>query len=125
MGSLSSTKYYPDWHGDNESCLIDNSSTPAPQYMRVGNTWFSDTLDECCEKYYQYNTAGCKGSGGIGSNKYYVNWDTFKCVRDCAIGSGLDCGGFSDRDWGDEEFDDKSECCSTYLSWDYKECMSL
>ena len=120
-----SGKYYPDWEGGNESCLVDNSSTPAPEYMQVTKLWFSDTLGECCDKYYEYNPGECKGSSSIGSNKYYVNFDTWKCVRDCAVDSGVDCGGFSERDWTDEEFDDKSSCCTKYVSWNYKECMKV
>lgn len=37
------------------------------------------------------------GSSAVGSEKYFVNWDTFKCVKDCPVGSGTDCGGLSDR----------------------------
>ena len=89
--------------------------------------WMFDTLDECCDRHYKYNEAGCKGTTGssaVGSEKYYVNWSTFKCVKDCPVGSGVDCGGYSDRDWNDEEFADKKTCCSTSVGWDYKNCMA-
>ena len=49
----------------------------------------------------------------------------WKCVRDCAVGSGVDCGGFSDGDWNDEEFDNKDSCCIKNVWWNYKECMQV
>lgn len=100
MGSSSTVatgKYYPDWSGDSEGCLIDNSTTPAPEYMHASQGWFTNDLEKCCDTYYFYNKAGCMGSSAVGSEKYFVNWDTFKCVKDCPVGSGTDCGGLSDR----------------------------
>ena len=127
MGSSSAVttgKYYPDWSGDNEGCLVDNSTNPAPEYMHASQAWFSDDLEECCDTYYSYSKAECLGSSAVSSEKYYVNWDTFKCVKDCPVGSGVDCGGLSDRDWTDEEFADKKTCCSTFMAWNYKNCMA-
>ena len=127
MGSSSTVatgKYYPDWSGNSEGCLIDNSTTPAPEYMHASQGWFTNDLEKCCDTYYFYNKAGCMGSSAVGSEKYFVNWDTFKCVKDCPVGSGTDCGGLSDRDWNDEEFADKKTCCSTAVGWDYKNCMA-
>jgi hypothetical protein len=123
--SASSTgKYYPDWSRGNDSCSVDDASTPAPEYMRVSKVWFSDSLEQCCDSYYGYNKVGCMGTSATGSEKYYVDWSTHKCMKDCPLGSGTDCGGLSDRDWADEEFPDKKSCCLKYVDYDYKNCMA-
>jgi hypothetical protein len=55
-----------------------------------------------------------------GTKKYYVDWTTFKCVQDCAVGSAR-CGGFADS-WNFLH-KSKEQCCRKCVSWDYKEHM--
>lgn len=64
------------------------------------------------------------GIDGVGSGVYYVDWYAYKCVRDCPVGSGFECGGLSDRDWHDEEFADKRSCCSKYVAYAFDNCMA-
>eukprot|EP00956_Cyclotella_meneghiniana_P041703 scaffold236107_cov74-Cyclotella_meneghiniana.AAC.3 len=123
-GGGSGDKYYADWTSGDETCKNDGL---APDFMvNVPAFWLYDDLDSCCEQNFLYRRDICKAGGFIQSKesyKYYVDWITLKCVRNCAVGSGEDCGGFSDRDWEDELFDDKRSCCVEYVSWNYKECM--
>eukprot|EP00956_Cyclotella_meneghiniana_P017694 scaffold29047_cov43-Cyclotella_meneghiniana.AAC.4 len=53
------------------------------------------------------------------SNKYYMNFGTWKCFRDCAAGSGFDCAQYFKDEW----FEDKNSCCIKYVLSDYEECM--
>jgi hypothetical protein len=57
-----------------------------------------------------------------GTKKYYVDWATFKCVQDCAVGTAAGCGGFADG-WNFLH-ESKEQCCRERVSWDYKECMN-
>ena len=127
VGGGSGDKYYADWTSGDDTCKND---ALAPEYMiNVPAIWLYDDLDSCCEQAFSYRLDYCKAGGtessGTGSNKYYVDFNSWKCVRDCAVGSGAECGGFSDRDWNDEVFDGKDSCCAKYVSWNYKECMNV
>jgi hypothetical protein len=104
---LGSGKYYPDWEGDNQGCLQDSGDTIAPEYMAQYGTWFSETLDACCERNYHWNLAACKGEVPVGTNKWYVRYLSSKCVKDC--GDGPNCGGLAEG-W-DFKFESKEECC--------------
>lgn len=92
MGSSGSVttggKFYPNWSGDNEGCLVDNSTSPAPEYMHLYQAWFTDALEECCDRYYSYSKAGCMGDSAVGSEKYFVDWGIHSSVW-C---EGLPCG---------------------------------
>ena len=118
-----SNKFFPDWEGSNQSCLQDATNTPAPDYMHVTEQWFADTLDECCEKHYFWNLNACLGGSATGTDKWYVDWATFKCVKDCAEG-GTDCGGFADSYGKSNLHASKNQCCDTHVGWDYTNCMN-
>ncbi|KAL7476569.1 hypothetical protein ACHAWX_000082, partial [Stephanocyclus meneghinianus] len=101
MGDVASGKFFPHWSGDNnEGCLLEANSVHAPEYMRRSELWLHDTLDECCAAHFGYKLADCQGQSAAGSNKWYVDWSTFRCVKDCSsAGTGSDvngCGGLAD-----------------------------
>jgi hypothetical protein len=116
---LGSGKFYPDWAGDNEGCLQDSGTTLAPAYMAQFGTWFSETLDACCERHYKWNLPACKVEGLVGTNKWYVDYDSSKCIQDCV---GSNCGGLANG-W-DIKFESKDECCEKRMWWDVDTCMA-
>jgi hypothetical protein len=129
MGTVASSagtgKYFPDWEGENVGCRVDNGSTLAPEYMHNSGHWLYDTLDTCCEKHYGYNLSGCKGQSTVdytGSEKWYIEWSTGKCVQDCTTQSGTKCGGLADS-WN-LKYDTQEKCCAERSWWDKKECMA-
>jgi hypothetical protein len=57
-------KYYPDWDRNNNGCLIDDTSNPAPEYMSSSGNWFFDTLRECCESHFGWMESECRDTSG-------------------------------------------------------------
>jgi len=124
-----SGRYFPDWEGDNEGCLVDSTTTPAPEYMSSGaNTWLHATLDECCEQHYGYRVEECKGvtaPASAGTEKWYIDWADFTCVKDCVVSSSdPDCGGLADTYGSSNLHADKRTCCTTHMSYDFKACFN-
>ena len=84
--------------------------------------WMFDTLDECCDRHYKYNEAGCKGTSTSGTEEWYVVWgNPAVCVKNCEEGTGTGCGGLAES-W-DIKYASQRECCSTRVSYGFKECM--
>lgn len=126
IGSSSSAtgtgKYFPDWEGNNKGCLQDNASNRAPDYIFSSEHWVFDTIDECCEVHYSWMESECKGTSGTGSQKWYIDWNDKKCVKDCALTSGSDCGGYADHFGRANLHTSKADCCKAHMSWDYRHC---
>jgi len=78
-------------------------------------TWFYDTLEQCCERYYPgWNKNVCMGSEGSGL--WYVNYAEGKCMTDCEARNGDMCGGVADLS-PDELFLSPKTCCAEKLPW--------
>ncbi|KAL7485151.1 hypothetical protein ACHAW6_010776 [Cyclotella cf. meneghiniana] len=122
MGSKATGKFFPDWSGDNEGCRLDGGSDRAPSYMLRSKMWLYDTIDQCCEVHFRYKLMDCKGTSPPGTNKWYVDWPTFKCVQDCSLGSKTDCGGLGGS-W-DILYDTRQKCCQERVGFNYKNCMA-
>lgn len=126
--AVATGKYFPDWEGNNEGCLIDSSSTPAPEYMSNSGTWLHDTLDACCEQHYGYRVEECKGvtsPATAGTNKWYIDWENWTCVKDCAVSnSDADCGGLAGTYGSSNLHASKSACCETHMSYDKSACLN-
>ena len=106
-------------------CLEDVQASSAPSYMMQSGAFLYTTLDECCERHYNYRVNACKGLASVGSNKWFINWKTYKCVKDCDVADGADCGGRADGFWDLLwTFTTKEECCRTRVSWNFHECMA-
>ena len=86
--------------------------------------WMFDTLEECCYRYYYYDEARCKGtSPSAGTDEWYVVWgNPTVCVKNCVEDTGTGCGGLAKR-W-DTKYGSQRECCSTAVSYGFKECMA-
>lgn len=104
----SGDKYYADWESGDETCKNDGA---APEYMIENDgTWLFDDLDKCCETFFNWKEAECKSNGSrVGTNKWWIDWNTFKCVKDCE--SGTDCGGFADFYGQNFLYTTKEDCC--------------
>ena len=85
-----------------------------------------DTVDSCCQnKLWWINKEDCiarsTGTAQVqrtATGKYYVDWTSFACVKDCV--EAEDCGGFA-NEW-DVLFDKKELCCTSKLGWK-NDCM--
>jgi hypothetical protein len=80
-----------------------------------------ETLQDCCEMHYGWNKNECMGQAATGSNKYYVDWSTFKCTKDCS--AGTDCGGLAESWEVGMLRNTKEECCRQHVWYDFKHCM--
>jgi hypothetical protein len=116
---LGTGKYYPDWAGDNKGCVQDSDPNIAPDYMAQLGFWFFETLEECCETHFKWTLPTCNVQGLVGTSKWYVDWQSWKCVQDCV---GPTCGGLAEG-W-DLKYDSKEECCEKSMWWNFNTCMS-
>ena len=89
-----------------------------------------ETFNECCEFHTWYNTdctanVPTPGSGQFGpaySNKYFTNFETASCLRDCEPGSSFGCAQVPSYA---VLFDTVDGCCSIGQSWvDHSYCTS-
>ena len=93
----------------------------APSYMvQNPSVYMHSTLQSCCLRNYNWNYNECMGAVSTGSttavtgtNKWYVNYETSKCVQDCS--SGATCGGLASA-W-ESLYVSVTECCSRKLYW--------
>ncbi|KAK1734553.1 hypothetical protein QTG54_014801 [Skeletonema marinoi] len=113
--------YYPDWEDAAHICKADGNQ---PQYMtHHPDYWMFTTLQQCCERHYWWNYDECMGdespSIDVANAKYYMVWGTTrKCVQDCDVGAGPDCGGRAN--FWDQLFDSRSICCDEMNWWNTK-----
>jgi hypothetical protein len=114
--TLTNGEYYPDWSGGSNTCVKDGE---IPDYMLYNNqAWYlSTTLQKCCEKHFYWNINECLGTSpddsAVGTDKWYVEWDTNTCVQDCVGASP--CGGIAET-W-DQLYSSKEQCCNERLPW--------
>ncbi len=121
--SLGTDKWYVDW--DTETCIQDcigKSSCGG-----ISNTWVElySSKQQCCNERLSYkddclgssDAAGVSVSVVVGSDKWYVDWDIYECVQDCAGESP--CGGIA-ASW-EELYSSKDRCCDELLFWK-KDC---
>ena len=58
MGNGPSNKFFPDWRGEEDSvnaCILDDGTHTVPK-----GTPKYDTLQECCDTHYSWNSDVCK-----------------------------------------------------------------
>lgn len=116
------TVWWPDWDGRTDTCLNGNTATP-PTLFKLQEGYFESTKDACCDRYYGWRAADCKGGVATtltGTNKFYPTWgtDEHRCARDCATSSGnAACGGILGSGTGQSTYDTATECCNARYSW--------
>jgi len=109
--------YYPAWDGT-ESCVND---AEAPDYMGLNpSLWIFDNIDSCCQRYYNWNVAGCVFKSGddttsVATSDWYVNNMNEICQQDCLEQSGGSCGGLVPS-WKDLH-KTAASCCENTLAW--------
>ena len=113
VGSGGTGRFYPDWEGDSGTCLQDGAE---PTYMTNDPTlWLSDSLVDCCLRFYQWDTNSCLNVGS-GSGLWYVDPLTSKCVTDCPVEKGETCGGLANV-FSDRLYTSPRSCCEQELQW--------
>ena len=120
---LTNGEFYPDWEGGDDKCTKDGA---IPTFMLHNqNYYLSATLEDCCEKHFQWKKNECMGGTMTGTNKWYVVYRAFNtetCLQDC-VGS-KPCGGLVPSWQSDELFETQEECCDKKLYWISKrECI--
>ena len=109
---LTHGEWFPDWTRSSTTCANDDQM---PDYMIKNQQWyFSTTQRKCCERHFHWDINTCLGIDYVGTNKWYVDWDKFICVKDCE--GVAPCGGAVEGSWI-ETFGSKKACCKEKLSW--------
>lgn len=48
-----------------------------------------NTREECCKTHYEWNINECLGNsldaGYVGTEKWWVDWDSETCIQDCEV----------------------------------------
>ncbi len=110
------------WFVDSQQmkCVQDcNGPSPCGGFSNRWETTYN-TAEECCDKTLWwlnkeecvFDSTGDENATPLGSDKYYVNWETYTCVKDC-VGS-TPCGGLA-QSW-DDLYTSKDACCDR-LTW--------
>jgi hypothetical protein len=120
--AVTNSLYYPDWTDPANICKSDGNQ---PQYMNLyPDLWMHTTLEKCCKQNYGWNYNECMGGGVpapapvvvVVNAKYYMVWGNVgKCVQDCDLGAGPNCGGRAN--FWDQMFDTRSKCCEKMNWW--------
>ena len=86
-------------------------------------TWYlSSTLEECCERHFNWALNDCMGTQDVGTGKWYVKYEVGTCFQDCNTGaSNSNCGGVAEN-W-QELFSSKADCCDEKMWYD-NDCVS-
>jgi len=118
--------FYPDWSSGGETCLNDGN---APLYMKRGSGNIMSSLEECCDRYFSWDTNTCMMLGGAtisdyASEKFYVNYMKESCEQDCQENtSGKNCGGLVPS-WK-TLYENAADCCEQKLFWvEESKCIS-
>jgi len=119
--------FYVDYYSNSckQSCFkkdgtdTKNCGGIAPKWMQTFKT-----SEECCiNKLFWLDQGTCVADStknivseeDKGSKDWYVDWEMYKCVRDCVKGTGSNCGGLAGN-W-DDKFITSIACCNTMLPW--------
>jgi hypothetical protein len=82
------------------------------------------TAETCCAaklSYINQDLCKCKSETGAacpasGNEKWYVDWQVSKCVKNCEKGGDTECGGLAET-WEPADYSDWQSCCGDKLSW--------
>lgn len=92
------------------------SGTPCAGSPEHVSARLYDTATECCEEKLPWMTldqclaATNDSSGSVtGTGDWYVKWELEKCVKDCLVGDGPNCGGLTES-W-DIPHANVADCC--------------
>jgi hypothetical protein len=119
-------EFYVDYESDSckQSCPEDTEGLNCGGLHKNWQTTYKDAEQCCKDRLHWVHQEKCiaESEGGeldvsnLGSGDYYVDWQNFKCVKDCDEDSAdPECGGLA-KGW-DQLYDSQNECCSSRLSW--------
>ena len=115
VGSPGTGRFYPDWDYHSGTCLEDGNE---PIYMTNDTAFILDSLEECCERYYSWDTNSCMNVKGSGL--WYADVLNNVCVTDCESGEGSTCGGRANV-FSDKLYANPRSCCESELAWRFVE----
>lgn len=111
------SNWFPDWVGRSGTCKNDGSY---PRYMAIMGSYFENSLDSCCKKYYDWDYPKCAGNSGTLPNGYYPNWGKIeaKCLE-----SSEEMPPYIRANSEQWVYNDIEACCKDHYSWAYNECI--
>lgn len=108
---------YVDWAA--MECLKDcppSASDADCGGIAATGSEFLQTQELCCALKLPWVCTG-SDAAPAGSNNWYVDWVSNKCVKDCVEGgSDPSCGGLATKN-DLPLFGDSNSCCSTKMPW--------
>lgn len=112
--------YYPDWNGANEGCADDGQE---PYYMLSNAPYFlSNTREECCKKFYEWNYISCTGTIPETSGDYYPDWTGASSSPSTCLSDGkMPHYMLTSQQWYLSST--LKECCERHFYWDLNNCM--
>lgn len=112
------SNWFPDWGGRTGTCKNDGSY---PRYMGVMGSYFTNSLDSCCQRYYSWDYHNCAGDSGTLPNGYYPNWGNVevKCLK-----SSEEMPPYIRAEPEKWMYNDIAACCKRYYSWAYNDCVT-
>ena len=111
--------FYPDWEGTNKGCTDDGKE---PYYMLSNSEYFfSNTREECCKKFYEWDYHSCAGTlPELTNGDYYPDWSgtsTPTCLNDNKIPPYM----LTNQGWYFSTT--LRQCCERHFFWDINKCM--
>jgi len=105
------------WYAKYDATTCVQDCVGASPCGGVAESWDELYQDKttCCKQKMWYDNK-CMGTTtvAVGTNKWYVKYDSMTCVKDCVGASP--CGGVA-QSW-DELFVDKTTCCNKKMWYD-------
>jgi len=116
------SNWYPNWRDGTNNCLNDGN---APTYMKIFGTYFENSLDACCDRFFSWDTIECKGDSASIPSGFYPNWagTKTKCLNSTEMSTTVP--GYMAKNPEQWLFNDIESCCEQYYSWVYKGCIGL
>lgn len=106
--------WYPVWYED--TCKNDGNY---PQYMELHDYWLYSTPERCCQQHFGWAYEECLNEGQPlkNTNKYFADYDSGSCLRDCDSGFGCE-----DVPPPINVYDTIGECCASQTWIDPQFC---
>ena len=107
-----------NWEGANEGCTDDGTE---PYYMLSNKEYFlSNTREECCKKFYEFDFNTCAGTvPELTNGDYYPDWSgsSNPCRNDGKIPSYM----LTNQPWYLSTT--RRQCCERHFFWDVRTCL--
>lgn len=114
--------WYPDWRGSSNSCFNDGG---APLYMKLFGTYFENTLEACCKRYFDWDSFTCLGDAGTIPSGFYPNWGRSEpsCLNSTETPENFpNYMRSKPEQWLENDIE---SCCERHYNWAYSECIAL